>query len=303
MGNRVSRVVCAVVIALLASPLEAADAADAGARLKLRDGFVVAPGSRLLGPVFPRIAFTNPAFDGWSGWTAVLDVTGDAGATFDEYVGQARALGLDVAFSDQSCHEPSTGDVRCGASATNLSADNMQFEMMLRVCTSCAIPVSAMTIQLITETGKPTLGGALGRTPPAPSFATHLDAEMRLRQRRALPKPGQEIPYVPESPQSFHFPAPLRVAMDTHALAAWKQEDCGNGGAEVVLRSNRPVTDVFAKYREQVRRQANESHPNGTRRSSGDTEIAVINGDYTTVNVVGARNGTWILAEQCFPDD
>jgi hypothetical protein len=87
-------------MAVLLVPQHFVTVAHAKSQEKLRDGFVVAPGSNLVGPVIPRIAFTNPAFKGWSGWTAVLDVTGDAGAVFDEYVGQARALGLDMRYSD-----------------------------------------------------------------------------------------------------------------------------------------------------------------------------------------------------------
>lgn len=67
-----------------------------------------------------------------------------------------------------------------------------------------------------------------------------------------------------------------------------------------VLQSDRPVSAVFELYLDQVRDQANEVRPRVTRGKAGAADVAVVNGDYTTVNVVSSDDGTWVLAEECF---
>jgi hypothetical protein len=60
-----------------------------GAGTAIGDGFVVAEGSWLVGPPFPQAQR-----DG--GWRAVLLVTGEIDGVMNDYVRQARALGLQV---------------------------------------------------------------------------------------------------------------------------------------------------------------------------------------------------------------
>jgi hypothetical protein len=75
-----------------------------GAGTEIRDGFVVAEGSWLVGVPFPR-----DVRDG--GWFAVVLVTGQIHRVVRDYTRQARALGIDT--GDPRCTVDSNG-VSCG---------------------------------------------------------------------------------------------------------------------------------------------------------------------------------------------
>jgi hypothetical protein len=266
---------------------------------RLRDGFLVAPGSELVGPVFPRIAFANPAFRGWTGWTAVVDVVGDAATVFDEYVAQARQHGFDVEYSDRSCRQSEPGDVTCNGGATGVDT---QFDMSLRVCTSCATPIATATIDLLSADDTPTFAGPLPGAPPEPGFALRLDTGAREKRRRALPEPGQTIPFLTGSYQGAGPKSPLTVAPGADAVVS-AQVDCLDlGGMLAVLRSPRSVATVFDQYRLQIRRQANNGAPTSARKVVRGREVGAVNGSYANAAIVGARDGTWILVNECFAD-
>jgi len=288
--------VCVVVALSNAGLVSSAASAE---QRKLRDGFVLAQGSKLAGPVFPRIAFANAAFRGWSGWTAVVDVVGDAGPVFDDYVAQARQHGFDVEYSDRSCRETVPGDVTCSGGGNGLDT---QFELSLRVCTSCETPIATGTIQLLSADGSPSFNDALPGDRPEPGFAVHLDPEARKQRTQALPKSGQTIPFLSGSYRGPGPKSPLTVAPDATAVVS-AQVDCLDlGGMIAVLRSERSAADVFEQYRAQIRRQANNGPPTSARRMVRGLEAGAVNGSYANVSIVGSHDHTWVLANECFAD-
>jgi hypothetical protein len=266
---------------------------------KLKNGFVVVRGSKLVGPVFPRIAFANPAFRGWSGWTAVVDVVGDAGPVFDDYAAQAREHGFDVAYSDQSCRETVPGDVACSGGD---DGPGTQFELSLRVCTSCETPIATGTIQLLSSSATPSFNAALPGDRPERGFAVHLDSEARQRRQRALPQPGETIPYLSGSYRGPGPKSPLTVAPDATAVVS-AQVDCLDlGGMIAVLRSDRSVAEVFRQYRAQIRRQANNGRPTSALKTVRGVDVGAVNGSYANVSIVGDGDHSWVLANECFAD-
>jgi hypothetical protein len=274
----------------LGSPFSVGDASAVDAPGKLRNGFTVATGSRLLAPAFP-VGLIKRDPQQWSGWTAYLDVTGEAGPVFDAYVGQARRLGYRVDYSDKNCRASSPGDVECSAT---LLPDTMQFAIDLRVCTTCSIPISRLTLTMISATGRPTTGPPLPQNPPPSAFTVRLTDAMRARQRAALPGTGKTIPFG----HSYGDPlAPLSVAPGVRAVGVW-ESDCIDGGFTAVLRSDRPVGDVFDEYRNQVKRQANENPPSVARHKGA----AEVQGDYASATVVGRGDGSAVLLGECFGD-
>jgi hypothetical protein len=76
----------------------------------LGDGFEVADGSVLVGPVFPssRAGVSQETID--EGWRALLLVTGDLEDVLNAYVTQARAVGL---FPQPRCDEGTEGLLAC----------------------------------------------------------------------------------------------------------------------------------------------------------------------------------------------
>lgn len=79
---------------------------------RLPAGFEVAPGSRLVGTVF-----TLPSFGRGPAWLALSDVGHDPLAVYDDYVAQARKLGIPLPGSGTS--RPYEGAATC-----HLSVDN-----------------------------------------------------------------------------------------------------------------------------------------------------------------------------------
>jgi hypothetical protein len=134
----------------------------------------------------------------------------------------------------------------------------IQALVRLRVCTSCTVPISSMTLQLLSQTPKPDLGPPVPQAPPPPGFAARLDAAMRAQQQAARPRPGEELPYDPGPSDCGNLRAPIQVAHGTNPVNAWPPSHCV---VTALLHSDRSVAAVFADYRDQVRKQANEAPP------------------------------------------
>jgi hypothetical protein len=79
-----------------------------GPGTRLRDGIRVAPGTELIGVVFPAID--------QNGWSAVLDVRTDARSALNAYAAQARRLGFkQFRGNGAGCSGPRDGRVACSA--------------------------------------------------------------------------------------------------------------------------------------------------------------------------------------------
>jgi hypothetical protein len=289
-----------LLLGALGSTMSAANAARSTG--DLAGGFRTASGSRLVGPVFPQPAFPSGYHSGWTGWTAVIDVTGSAGPVFDSYVTQAHALGLSAQWSDQACQQPARGDIRCSSFG---GLTDVSLYLRLRVCSSCATPVSLMTIQMLGAPNVARTGPPIDDPRPPSRFRVHLTAAMRERQRKALPETGQTIPIESMAPGTRATFSPLRVAAGTRAGFVGNSQTCGDGDPVAVLSSRQSVDEVFDEYSAQVHRQPADS-PDPLPEASATLDnrhVKFVQGAVSNVTVVGHGSATFVLAIQCFSSD
>jgi hypothetical protein len=275
----------AAVSVLVAALLPAASAYAAHAEI-LGNGFKVAPGSRLVGgTMFPVVSF-HPPSDGPSGWTAVLEVLGPAATVYDAYATQARALGFEVAWSDQACGpDPAPGGIRCIAS----TEDGVTLD--LRVCTTCEVPISAMRIVYVNVKAKRRAaipGAASAANDPATDV--QLDADERAAARAALPVPGQPLAAL------SHF----RVGRGSRALINADIFGCRGGSNVAVLSSTGDAGKTFDYY---VRHLPHEGPIETSASEVQGRRTRVAMSGWGTVSLVELPRGRALtMIAECYED-
>jgi hypothetical protein len=216
---------CTAAAVAVVVPAHAAPATTLG------DGFTVQAGSRLVG------ARTFPVVDQrehLTGWTALLEVTGPATTVYNAYAAQARSLGFDAGWSAPAC-EGGLTDVRCygGSSGTGTS---VFFD--LRVCTSCEVPVSAMTITFVDSTAKKRRSPIPGTAPtPNLPLTIRLDAAQQAAARAALPRPGEQLGW-----------SSIVLGAHDRALARSDLGGCARGNIVTVVSAKGDAAKIFERY-------------------------------------------------------
>jgi hypothetical protein len=251
---------------------------------RIAGGFTVADGSRLLGgTVFPYVRERN--FRGAEdGWTAMLAVTGSAGTVYDEYAKQARALGLNVEWSDKACQVDAAANIRCAGGDVSGPA---RLVIDLRVCSDCSPVTSLMRIdgQGVGKGGAPIPG-----VPPAPD--SRFDVRVSPQQRRATrqPRPGELL-----GPDSN-----LRVPSGSTVLATGDIAGCGTGSNNAVIKVADDPKAVYERYAAKMRLIDPVRTVNG--RIDGKPASEARNA-YTAVGMVERDDGTAVLASSECKDD
>ncbi|HEY3670792.1 MAG TPA: hypothetical protein VGN51_07655 [Acidimicrobiia bacterium] len=278
------RVVVACVTLAVVVPVASAHAASA---TNLGNGFTVLPGSRLVGPTTFPVAAYDPFRASPSSWTALLEVTGPASTVYDAYAAHARALGYDVEWSTPACsggQTPTITDVTCGSSSTG-TTDTVS--LGLRVCGTCAVPVSAMTITYV-RGAKPQRRSPLPAIPPPANafLVLQLDPAQRGAARASLVHFDERL----------GWPSPALGTGD-RALASSDFGGCARGEIVTVVSARGDAAAVFRRYvsvmpyEVPIKKTTAEFHGRPTRLAHSDFGVLTV--------VEGSKGHSLVMITDC----
>ena len=293
----------AVVVGVLlaASQLGAMSwASSRTSRPELGNGFRVAPGTRLLGGVFPN--FPNGAAA--AGWTAYLWVDTDAVTAINRYATQAAALGF--RGPPIQCGSKPVPSISSSEGTTNptgfvcdgrWTSESASLQVTVTVCEHCDTPTSLAVLAL-------TEGGAANDAPLAARYAgstARLSEQARQRARRATPGVDEAF-----TDQLTTAEFPRVVARSAAAAPSFSLGRCTTGDAEAILTANRDnlasVIDALVKQNRSG--DIDRSDPLSQPRSAavGDVSVTRVRyGYYTEILTVEdpSRSQAFLLIEWC----
>jgi len=249
----------------------------------LPSGFRIAPGSALRGPAFQQI-IPGP------GWVAMLAVTGKAGSVYDAYADQAQALGFPIETSASACQTRSASEVPCAGEA---SRARQQFEIALRVCSTCTPPVAALVLTYVgaaNGSSVATTSTIPSKSSPPSSSLIALTPAQQAQAHDALPDVGEPI-----GPGGT-----FSVVKGSQVLAAASLTQCPAGDLAAVLRVTGHPTDVYTKYQGQLRMQQSENPPRSRRKRVGALVVNQTRDDFRSITLVqqkGSRN--YLMLQEC----
>jgi hypothetical protein len=205
-----------------------------------------------------------------------LEVSGPAASVYDAYATQARAAGFALEWSDTACQNVSGTDVTCSGAGRH---DRGTLHLDLRVCTTCAPPVSSMTLMQIGAGSRGDLDVGRAPTDRDPTFELQLDVAPRDAARRARPDVGQLV--VP-SPFSV-----IRLVRGSRTISTGDQ--CV---AAAVVRVPEHADAIFRRYVDQL------PHETPVRVTAGRFQgrrARDASGDWGAVRMV-ERDGSAVIA-------
>ena len=278
-----------VVLGALSAVLAIPNDAVAEQPEKLGDGFRVAAGTHLVGPVFPGYRFApglTPRLDGLDGWTATLSVETDAVSAANAYAHQAAALGY-----QQTSYRCERGfDAPGGGFGCNFGfrRDDKRVTGTVRVCGSCSPPISKMELSANT-TRDPVITQPVALIPNnAPTAA--LTAAQR-RRSHMLASSGQ---LTPPDVDSFGL---LRGSRTLSPPVSFGYCD-GWPGFHVVLRVTGRPDRIWRNYVEQV-----HSNPPGLEQQAvfrGESVAHYVDTYWGYLTRLDKQDGrTYILVNNC----
>ena len=263
-------VLLATASASIATPHERAGAAvgtrAGGTATPLFDGFTVAKGTSLVGAVFPALTGgTAGAQPEPTGRLALLAVDTDGRTALTRYAAQATRAGFrDLTSAEPACRLLAPGDLHCGATFLD---GGREVDLYVRVCRSCATPVSAATLRLVVlATGGATPSTSPDATPRRPQSPTlRLSASERTRAAK-MPRAGAEL-----------FPMPDQFDFDPIAVVAGSKPLGRVWFGDVCERDFVAVVELTGNADEVFRRYVAATLPNGgterRARSTGSTSL------------------------------
>jgi hypothetical protein len=215
------------------------------------NGFVVAPGSHLLGAAFSQEAASTRT------WVAVVLVTGEPERVMGSYVSQADKLGVALR---PSC-ENQTQDVTCWASGTS---GPVQVELYLRR-RMVSPPFSHLTITY-RQSSKDFEAGP-------PGAGAKAEAVALPRIWPPLPKVGQQFGVGYFSPVLDE--RGVRLVAGSELVAPPGPCPTGNSGFVAVLRVGGNQKKVMRRYGQQFQRSGFDGEVTRSRLSDGTRLLAV----------------------------
>jgi hypothetical protein len=250
----------------------------------LADGLSVAPGTYLIGRVFPHESASLNA----RGGSAVLLLTGDVQDVLDAYVSQADAVGVVL---NPSC-ESSRRKVTCRASGASAK---IAIELFLRRDASPKVSHLLFSYYQATQ-------GFPQPFPTAPSARVRPEHVRLPRGWSPLPATGQRFGAGYVSPDLEA--RGLRLVKGSELVAPVAAARCATGGFVAVLRVSGEPDRVIEGYAHQFAKAGFDDQV--VRATSGNgTEVLSVGSDESGAGLlyaqmlVGSRSPSYMRIERC----
>jgi hypothetical protein len=248
----------------------------------LDNGFRVVQGTRLLGPVFPRISISAGDSGAVIGWSALLAVDTDATTAMNAYASLAQALGYRAyPNGDTSCADDVDGAVACTGAYVR---DSTLVVVSLRVCGTCTTPISTMGITA--STGRISLSAPSGdSTSPISLAAAKPTAKLSAEQREQAQK---------QTPEVGDLIAPGQVAIEvvpgSRALVpAVTFDPCAGAAFTAVLKVTGNPQSVLEQYLVQLHLPVSSKMVSHARK--GSTSVTQYDNGEDRITLVTRSSG------------